>query len=260
MDNGKEVIGKVPNPNAGIPHYTAASEVATMDFMRNTLQTPVPEVYAWNSRIEGNSVRAEYIIMEKSAGIPLAHIWNSLKITEKFNKLAALDLYSQLLPMLLPSESEPELNTGHLWHNDLQYENIYMNPDKPNEILGIIDWQAVEIMPLYDQALDPAFLGYEGPDIGEDLSRPKLDVTSLDEVQKQVAYKNFDEKALIVGWRMAVKAKSPDHYKAIQFSNSTAGHLLSLSKNISILGEAHFRALLLDPRDEWGSASRKFPL
>ena len=33
MDNGKRVIAKVPNPNAGRPHYTTASEVATMDFV-----------------------------------------------------------------------------------------------------------------------------------------------------------------------------------------------------------------------------------
>ena len=33
MDNGKQVIAKVPNPNAGRPHFTTASEVATMDFV-----------------------------------------------------------------------------------------------------------------------------------------------------------------------------------------------------------------------------------
>jgi len=33
MDDGKRVIAKVPNPNAGQPHYTTASEVATMDFV-----------------------------------------------------------------------------------------------------------------------------------------------------------------------------------------------------------------------------------
>lgn len=33
MDNGQEVIAKVPNPNAGVPHLTTASEVATMDFV-----------------------------------------------------------------------------------------------------------------------------------------------------------------------------------------------------------------------------------
>ncbi len=33
MDDGQEVIAKVPNPNAGVPHFTTASEVATMDFV-----------------------------------------------------------------------------------------------------------------------------------------------------------------------------------------------------------------------------------
>ena len=34
MDDGQRVIGKVPNPNAGISYLTTASEVATMDFVR----------------------------------------------------------------------------------------------------------------------------------------------------------------------------------------------------------------------------------
>jgi hypothetical protein len=33
LSNGKQVIGKVPNPNAGPPHHVVASEVATMTFV-----------------------------------------------------------------------------------------------------------------------------------------------------------------------------------------------------------------------------------
>jgi hypothetical protein len=33
MDDGSQVVAKVPNPNAGLPHFTTASEVATMDFV-----------------------------------------------------------------------------------------------------------------------------------------------------------------------------------------------------------------------------------
>jgi len=33
MNNGSQVVAKVPNPNAGVPHFTTASEVATMDFV-----------------------------------------------------------------------------------------------------------------------------------------------------------------------------------------------------------------------------------
>jgi hypothetical protein len=34
MDDGSQVVAKVPNPNAGMCHFTTASEVATMDFVR----------------------------------------------------------------------------------------------------------------------------------------------------------------------------------------------------------------------------------
>jgi hypothetical protein len=36
MDDGSRVVAKVPNPNAGLPHLTTASEVATMDFVSFT--------------------------------------------------------------------------------------------------------------------------------------------------------------------------------------------------------------------------------
>jgi hypothetical protein len=34
MDDGTIVIARIPNPNAGPPFKTTASEVATMDFVR----------------------------------------------------------------------------------------------------------------------------------------------------------------------------------------------------------------------------------
>ena len=39
MDNGIQVVAKIPNPNAGLPHFTTASEVATMDFVRSASKT-----------------------------------------------------------------------------------------------------------------------------------------------------------------------------------------------------------------------------
>lgn len=33
MEDGREVVAKVPNPNSGIPHFTMASEFATTDFV-----------------------------------------------------------------------------------------------------------------------------------------------------------------------------------------------------------------------------------
>lgn len=33
MDDGRELIAKLPNPNAGRAHFTTASEAATMDYV-----------------------------------------------------------------------------------------------------------------------------------------------------------------------------------------------------------------------------------
>jgi hypothetical protein len=33
MRDGRQFIARLPNPNAGQPHYTTASEVATMDYV-----------------------------------------------------------------------------------------------------------------------------------------------------------------------------------------------------------------------------------
>lgn len=37
MDDGREIIAKLPNPNAGRAHFTTASEIATMDFVSSIL-------------------------------------------------------------------------------------------------------------------------------------------------------------------------------------------------------------------------------
>ncbi|TVY87186.1 Altered inheritance of mitochondria protein, mitochondrial [Lachnellula willkommii] len=90
MNNGTQVVAKVPNPNAGKPHFTTASEVATMDFARNILGTPVPKVFAWSSKAQENSVGAEYIIMEKVPGIELESVWPSMKIGDRLAVVKAI--------------------------------------------------------------------------------------------------------------------------------------------------------------------------
>ncbi|KAI9673460.1 MAG: hypothetical protein M1817_002922 [Caeruleum heppii] len=74
MDNGVEVLAKLPNPNAGPPHFTTASEVATRKFLLEGSGIPVPRIYAWSSN-RTNPVGAEYIIEEKAPGKPLGSLW-----------------------------------------------------------------------------------------------------------------------------------------------------------------------------------------
>ncbi|OJJ96810.1 hypothetical protein ASPACDRAFT_54196 [Aspergillus aculeatus ATCC 16872] len=68
MDDGKKVLARIPNPNAGPTFYTTASEVANHGAC--FLQIPVPRVLHWNATSK-NAVGSEYIIMEEASGTQL---------------------------------------------------------------------------------------------------------------------------------------------------------------------------------------------
>lgn len=82
MEDGQNVIAKIPHPNAGPQVLTTASEVATMEFVRTVLDIPVPTVLAW-SATDQNPVQAEYIIMEEAKGFQLHEVWQDLSLRTK---------------------------------------------------------------------------------------------------------------------------------------------------------------------------------
>lgn len=82
MPNSRNLIVKIPNPNAGPASYTTASEVATMEFGRIVLNLPVPKVLAW-SAMSQNPVESEYIIMEEAKGSQLHTVWPELELRAK---------------------------------------------------------------------------------------------------------------------------------------------------------------------------------
>ncbi|KAH7913932.1 hypothetical protein BJ138DRAFT_1144782 [Hygrophoropsis aurantiaca] len=78
FDTGREAIARFPTPLAGPPHFTTASEVATMDFLRRRLEFPIPRVLAWSSRAESTDVGAEFILMERASGSLLSDVWKGV--------------------------------------------------------------------------------------------------------------------------------------------------------------------------------------
>ncbi|KAM5447410.1 hypothetical protein MaudCBS49596_005921 [Microsporum audouinii] len=368
MDDGVQVIGKVPNPNAGIPHYTTASEVATMDFARNMLGTPAPKVLGWSSGID-NPVGAEYIIMEKMPGVQLETLWNKLDVEVKVNlvkevagyqrdwtltsfsqygglyykkdifnatsltytnknggqitddrfavgpstsraniddgrrksaldyakaagyremtcitqikqlprspiglygpqtyrpskgkKIKALQAYLDIVEHLLPDDKS--IQTSHLWHNDLHAENIFVNPENPSEVCGIIDWQTTELAPLYDHTIEPYILDYQGPRMNGDLlQRPdpkeiqKLfeddtDLTPLD--KKRKADSLFWKMALVSLWRHAIHIRIKPLFHALEFRKTLKFTLLIFARNLLLDGEAAYLAILAEQyRKNW---------
>lgn len=77
LDNGAQVVAKLPLPIAGPAHLTTASEVATMTFAREECDIPGPRVLSWCSHADRTPVNSEYILMEKSPGQSLNTQWSS---------------------------------------------------------------------------------------------------------------------------------------------------------------------------------------
>jgi hypothetical protein len=82
FNDGQEAIARIPHPNAGPPHFTTASEVATMDYLYKILKLPVPKILGYSCS-SNNPVQSEYILMERIKGVNLTVRWNKLSVSEK---------------------------------------------------------------------------------------------------------------------------------------------------------------------------------
>ncbi|RAL01940.1 phosphotransferase family protein [Aspergillus ibericus CBS 121593] len=103
MNDGNEVIAKIPCPNSGTPVLTTTSEVATLKFLRSRISIRVPEVYAWKSD-PTNPVGAEYIIMEKIRGVPLAERWETMNTLERYQIIDRIvEMEKELLSLKFPA-------------------------------------------------------------------------------------------------------------------------------------------------------------
>ncbi|OSD05708.1 hypothetical protein PYCCODRAFT_1384679 [Trametes coccinea BRFM310] len=107
FDNGKELIAKIPFPTSGPKHLCTASEVATLDYLRNCNGIPVPDVRAWCSRADSSPVGTEYIMYEKMQGVPLlqhdrarldAPIWEDAYIAGALPLVQRLETYLHMIP------------------------------------------------------------------------------------------------------------------------------------------------------------------
>ncbi|GLA86112.1 phosphotransferase enzyme [Aspergillus tubingensis] len=86
-------------------------------------------------------------------------------------KLPALENYLRVAPHVLPENQATHASVK--WHGDLYSQNIFVNPEEPSQILGIIDWQSSSAHPLFMQVGRPAFLDYNGP-VPKDLGKIPL--------------------------------------------------------------------------------------
>ncbi|TVY92124.1 Altered inheritance of mitochondria protein, mitochondrial [Lachnellula willkommii] len=119
MDNGVQVLAKIPNPNAGSAFYTTASEVATRNFVREVLSFPVPRILTY-SLDPLNPVGVEYIIEEKAAGEPLGNLWHN------WPRESQLSLVTELVDLEAKLASVSFRNHGCIYYKaDLETKGVH---------------------------------------------------------------------------------------------------------------------------------------
>ncbi|KAJ5186517.1 hypothetical protein N7449_011281 [Penicillium cf. viridicatum] len=291
MDNGREVVSKVPNPNAGVPHFTTASEVATMDFKKwlsvsfshygSLYYTGDVQQHSNSSHFlkDGNTVESRGFTIGPST----ARDWldggrSKLDInrgswasptdylravgTREQKAVQCLKPAKQLALFCGPKLYQPDMGKKLdalayyqrvLWHDDLHDDNIFVDPENPENITGVIDWQSCHISPLFNHNPDPAFLDWDGlePETLDLIPRPIL--SELSPEDRATAMHEYTVQNVFIGWRKLMQSKNPALYRVTEFRKTAAYGLIFLAHRMFEYGETHFQSLLVDIKDSWAS-------
>ncbi|KAG0645021.1 Altered inheritance [Hyphodiscus hymeniophilus] len=209
MDNGAQILAKIPNPNAGPAFYTTASEVATRDFLRTVLDIPVPRIYAY-SLDPLNPVGAEYIIEEKAEGQPLGTLWHHWRTESK------ADLVTQLVDLEIKLTSVSFRKHGCIYYKEdlenrgLPVQNLETASPSYNDPARQVDSVSVEryaLGPLTEARL------WEGERAAMKLDRGSTPLSymagmGINEIQWAKAY----AKPKLNAYRSIETPVSPDDY------------------------------------------------
>ena len=165
-------------------------------------------------------------------------------------KLKALQCYLTMIQYLLPTDTS--IQSSSLWHKNLSAENIFVDTEDHAKVVGIIDWQATNLAPLYETIPQPWFLNHEGPQ-STGLEQPELpsDYADLEPSLRRVAYDLYLKQSFCALYRGLVHNQIPRLHRTLSFQKTDSYSLLWIIRNLSIDGEATYPAKILDIENEW---------
>jgi 5-methylthioribose kinase len=165
-------------------------------------------------------------------------------------KLSALTNYLKVAQYALPEHRET--HSPVLWHGDLHTQNIFVDPENPTRILGIIDWQSVSASPLFIQVTRPAFLDFNGP-IPEELGKvslpENLDTLAPDDQRETKAL--HEAQTLHNIYMVRCYQQNPNAFLAMQQKDSLRHQVTVVPSTILMDYEPCLNNLLRDVVQEW---------
>lgn len=112
MDDGLEVVAKIPYRFTGPKYYATASDAATLCFLHSK-SIPMPRLYGY-SPSEDNPVGVEYILMEKAKGVGLQNKWHGMSKRDRHKlALSFVEIEKKFFSIPFWIYGEPLLQNGH---------------------------------------------------------------------------------------------------------------------------------------------------
>jgi hypothetical protein len=138
-----------------------------------------------------------------------------------------------------------------MWHSDLHTGNIFVDPNDPVKIVGVIDWQSVHLSPLFLQARTPALLNFDGP-LPEsfDVKLPE-DFDSLSPKEQENAKRLSSLQSLYKLYEVACFKTNVEMHLAMRARKTLGAQITGLIGSVFSDGEPHIQSLLIAAQDNW---------
>lgn len=139
-----------------------------------------------------------------------------------------------------------------LWHSDLHMGNIFVAEDDPTEVVGVIDWQFISILPAFTQVRWPRFL--EPPeDYETGAIKPELpsDFETMDPDEMDYAISQRDQAMQAKCYEFALSQRHRDSYLALTKVHDTIRRLFTLCERTYKDGVLPLRDCLIQLSINW---------
>ena len=108
-------------------------------------------------------------------------------------------------------------------HGDLHAGNIFVDSERPSEIVGIIDWYSPELAPLLSQARQPHIIDYDGPKaVGLEDAKFPDDIPDHHLAAFNQAMDLFCDMSILSLYKQFNYKSNPRLYPAIEFRETSS--------------------------------------
>lgn len=157
-----------------------------------------------------------------------------------------MKVYKYILPRIEPTHHPV------LWHPDLHTNNIFVDPEDPAKITGIIDWQCAHLAPMFLQVRHPALLDFDGP-LPESFKLPKLphNCDQLTPQEQQDAQKLRSAQKLYCLYEIELLRQCREAGNALRGRDTVLTRIHGLVGSLFTDGEPIVLGYLMEVVDRW---------